>query len=282
MFLKQLHILIYLILLATGNAQAAPVANSTGMLTFGITQAVAHNQYALLDAWRIYLSRTLKRAVVFIYRDRLQECIDLMKQGELDFAWVSSPAYLENRSRLDLLVSPLYKGHSFEQAYLIVPSSDQATHNLIDMKNKVFVYVDKLSNTGYLAPRTQLEQDNIDPDHFFKKTFYTRDPVKIIAAVAIGLADGGSVSGFTWDTLALTRPDITQHTRIAAKSTTFALPPLVARHTLDKTDYKLMQRVLLEMKNNTEGAKLLTSLNLDGFASPDKHLYRNIEKMMQP
>lgn len=263
-------------LLVTGAALAEPQP-----LRLGITSATARGQYALLEEWRVYLQNKLDQPVEFIFRDSYLENMDLMKQKKLDFTWISSPAYLENMQQTSLLVTPLYRGKPYDRAYLIVPSSDHSTESLLNLKGKVFAYVDPDSGTGYLEPRYRLKLAGKNPDQFFKKTFFTRDQQKVVAAVAIGLADAGSMSGFTWDTLSRSRPDITDQTRIVAKSAAYGFPPIIARNTLNKLGFTKMQRVLLDMSDDGDGIKLLARLNIDGFTLSDKKLYRSVQLMMQ-
>jgi len=250
-------------------------------LRLGITSATARGQYALLEEWRDYLQRKLDKPVEFIFRESYLESLDLLKQNELDFAWVSSPAYFENSRQMNLLVTPLYKGQPFDHSYLIVPSSDHVSQSLLDLKNKVFAYVDPDSSTGYLQPRYQLLQQHQNAERFFKKTFFTRDHQKIVAAVAIGMADAGAMSGFAWDSLARSRPDITNQTRIVTRSAPYGFPPLIARNSLSKRDFNDMQRVLIEMNQDPDGIKLLQRLNLDGFIVADSKLYQGVYKMMR-
>lgn len=250
-------------------------------LRLGITSAMARGQYALLEEWRVYLQNKLDQPVEFIFRDSYLESMDLMKQKKLDFAWISSSAYLENMQKTSLLVTPLYLGKPFDRAYLIVHSSDHSTESLLNLKDKVFAYVDPDSSTGYLESRYRLRLAGKDPDQFFKKTFFTRDHQKIVAAVAIGLADAGSMSGFAWDTLSRSRPDITGQTRIVAKSAAYGFPPIIFRNSLNKNDFSRMQRALLDMNDDADGIKLLTRLNIDGFILPDKKLYHSVYLMMQ-
>lgn len=260
----------------SGTALADPVP-----LRLGVTPAMAHGQYALLEEWRVYLQDKLDRPVEFIFRESYQENVDLMKLKKLDFTWLSVPAYLESRPYSKLLTTPLFQGRPFERAYLIVPASDRTTKTLTDLKGKIFAYADPTSNTGYLDPLHQLRDANLDSDSFFQKTFFTRDHQKIVAAVAIGLADGGSMSGFFWETLALSRPDIARQTRVVSKSDEYGLPPLVARNTLNKHDFLLMQNTLLNMSTDAQGSKLLARLNLTGFAKADDKLYRSVYLMMK-
>lgn len=262
-------------------ACAALAEQDTAPLRLGMTPATARNQYALLEEWRVYLTKKLDRPVEFIFRDSYQESLDLMKQKKLDFAWFSAPAYLKNQQQICLLATPLYQGKPYDRAYLIVPSADHDTHSLLDLKDRIFAYVDPASSTGYFEPRDQLRHAQEDPDQFFLKTFFTRDHQKIVAAVSIGLADGGSLSGFAWESLALTRPDITAQTRIVNKSGKLGFPPIIARRSLDKRDFARMQRALLAMSGDATGNKLLKLLNLDGFVVADAKLYRSVSVMMQ-
>jgi len=94
------------------------------------------------------------------------------------------------------------------------------------------------------------------------------------------LADGGSMSGFAWESLALSRPDITSQTRIVTKSAQYGFPPIIARSNLNKDNFTRMQKVLLDMANDANGLKLLNQLNLDGFVLIDDKLYRSVQLMI--
>lgn len=279
--LLRLFAVCWLLTFGMAHAESGELHTAPQPLRLGITPATARGQFSLLEAWRVYLERKLNHPVEFIFRERLQDSLTLLKQKKLDFVWLSSPAYIKNKQHTRLLVSPLYQGHPYDHAYLIVPASDQHTHALSDLKGKLFAYVDSTSNTGYLEPRYQLTQAGADPDQFFKLTFFTRDHLKVIAAVAIGLADAGSVSGFAWETLALTRPDITAQTRIVSQSAAYGFPPIVARRTLSPRDFTEMQQVLLEMSQDSAGIELLHLLNLDGFTPGDDASYLRTAQMMQ-
>jgi phosphonate transport system substrate-binding protein len=272
--LKTLSWLLTLLLLVASATQAEP-------LRLGITSATARGQYVLLEECRMYLQNKLNHPVEFIFRESYLENIDLLKQNKLDFAWISSPAYFENMQQTKLLVTPLYKGLPIDRSYLIVAATDHRTKSLIDLKNKVFAFVDPDSSTGYLEPRYRLKLAKQDPENFFQKTFFTRDDQKIVAAVAIGLADAGSMSGFAWESLALTRPDITNQTRIVAKSAAYGFPPIISRNNLNKKYFTNMQRALVDMSDDTEGKKLLKQLNLDGFTTADKKMYQSDYLLMQ-
>ena len=256
---------------------------NTQAIRFGLTPATIHNQYGLLNDWREYLQKKLRRPVTFVSRDSYRETIDLIKQKKIDFAWVSDYpyVYLEDKHLARLLVTPLYQGRPYYCSYLIVPASDIKTKTLLQLKGKIFAYADPYSNSGYLVPRFQLQQAGEDPNSFFRKTFFTWGHRRIVEAVAQGLADGGSMDSFVWDTLSVIQPDLTKQTRIIAKSPDYGFPPIVASRSVNRDDADAMQQVLLDMANDPEGAKLLKRLNLSGFAPGNAKLYDGVRKMMR-
>lgn len=283
-FVKNFMLLrISLGLIALLSSGAVGAEENTQPIRFGLTPAIIHNQYGLLTDWREYLQKKLSRPVEFVSRDTYRETIDLIKQKKIDFAWVSAYpyVYLEDKHLARLLVTPLYQGRPYYCAYLIVPASDLETKSLLQLKGKIFVYADPYSNSGHLEPRYQLQQAGEDPNRFFRKTFFTWGHRRIVEAVAQGLADAGSMDSFVWDTLSVIQPDLTHQTRIVAKSPEYGFPPIVARRSVNSADSAAMQKALLGMANDPEGAKLLKRLNLTGFAPGDAKLYDGVRKMMR-
>jgi phosphonate transport system substrate-binding protein len=254
--------------------------DQASVIRVGITTVTARNQYALLEDWRNYLQERLHQPVELVFRESYSENIDLMNEKKLDFAWFSAPAYLENRHLIELVVTPSYHGKPYDRSYLIVSAGNTETHSLLALKDGIFAYVDSDSCTGYLQPRQYLRQKNLDPDNYFKKTFFTHDHQKIVAAVAIGLADAGSMSGYAWETLAKARPDITAQTRIVAKSTEYGFPPIVARRTLSRSKVIKLRQVLLTMATDAAGKQILEQMSLDGFLPANPNIYLPITQLM--
>lgn len=265
-------------LLALFSMPLAFAGSEDGVIRFGITPAIVHDQYGVLAEWRAYLERKLQRRVEFVSRDSYRETIDLLRQKRLDFAWVSTYpyVYLEQQRLARLLATPLYQGRPYYCAYFIVPAHDSKTASLLDLEGKVFAYADPYSNTGYLLPRHRLRQAGKDEEHFFRKTFFTSSHRKVIVAVAESVADGGSVDSFVWDTLSLIRPELTHQTRIIGQSEEFGFPPIVAGTAVNKRDRETMRSVLIEMRNDPEGRGLLKQLNIDGFIPGSPKLYENV------
>jgi phosphonate transport system substrate-binding protein len=259
-------------------------AEETGRpIRFGLTPVIVADQAKLLEAWRTYLQKRLGRPVTFVVRENYSDTMELIKHDLLDFAWVSDYPYvtLEQTHRARLLVTPIHHNSATYHALLIVPVADQVTTSIFDLEGKIFAYADANSFTGYLVPRSELQTGGKNPAKFFRKTFFTHGHQRVVEAVAIGLANGGMVDGFIWESLARLRPSLTEKTRIVAQSGEYGFPPIVARQSISPTEAAAMRKVLIDMADDREGAALLADLNIDGFADGDRHLYDEVLEMMK-
>jgi phosphonate transport system substrate-binding protein len=250
-------------------------------LRIGLTPVFLDNQVAFLNTWRSYLEQRLQRRVLFIRRGSYRDVVTLLLQGQLDFAWVCGYPYVRHSRQLKLLAVPLYRGQPLYRSYLIVPASDTATDSLLGLRGKVFAYSDPDSNSGYLFTQYSLLRLRESPRTFFGRTFFTWGHRKVLDAVAVGLAQGGAVDGYVWDTLALLHPELTARTRIAERSPEFGFPPFVARASIESSVFTALQTVLLRMRGDAQGVALLQQLNLDGFETGSPALFDSVRSMSQ-
>ncbi|MCW8841097.1 MAG: PhnD/SsuA/transferrin family substrate-binding protein, partial [Gammaproteobacteria bacterium] len=245
----------------------------------GITPVFQTERTSLIRDWRDYLERHLERPVQFEQSNTYRDIINNLLARRLDFAWICGLPYVTNRSRLQLTAVPLFQGKPLYRSYLIVPIRDTATNTLTDLRDRVFAYADPDSNSGFLVPRFQLIQQGIDPDTFFRKTFFTSGHRNAIEAVSVGLAGGAHVDGYVWESMQRFNPEITRATRVVTRSREFGFPPLVAGPTVSATLNSQMGDVLLGMGSDPTAASLLDRLNLDGFTSGDPAAYEDIAEM---
>ena len=256
-------------------------AEAVTPIRIGLTPVFLDDQTAFVNAWRVYLQNHMKRPVVFVQRASYREITDLMRSGKLDFAWLCGYPYVRNKQTMSLLAVPVYQGKPVYRSYLIVPASDRQTRSIADLRGKVFAFSDPDSNSGYLVPAHELHRLQEKPGTFFSKTFFTWSHRKVVEAVAAGLAQGGAVDSYVWDTLALQHPELTTRTRIVMESAEFGFPPFVTGKTVASADTIAMRKALLAMPQDEEGAKLLRNLHLDGFVAGDEHMYDSIARMMR-
>ncbi len=265
-------------LFLAGKATAAPTPGQRE-ISIGLTPVFLDHQLEFLKQLRGYFSERLSMPVRFVQRGSYREIVDLVRSSKLDFAWVCGYPYVRYRREMRLLAVPLYFGNPLYQSYLITARSDSTTSSLLDLRGKIFAYSDPDSNSGYLVPQYQLLRAGENPSTFFSRSFFTWGHRKIIEAVGVGLAQGGAVDGYVWDTLEWVHPDLTATTRVVSRSPELGFPPFVARSNIDEETFRRVQQVLLAMTQDAQGARLLKSLNLDGFVPGSDALFDGIATM---
>ncbi|VAW61687.1 ABC transporter, substrate-binding protein (cluster 12, methionine/phosphonates) [hydrothermal vent metagenome] len=271
--------IILLFFFALPFSQAGHLPNDNVLLRFGITPVVLDERAQFLKEWKVYLERELNRPVEFVQRGNYREITDLLLYGKIDFAWICGFPYVANSENLNLVAVPNYQGQPRYRSYIIVRSDNENIHELKDFKGLVFAYSDPDSNSGYLYPRYELLQQGINPDHFFRKTFFAGSHHHVIESVVTGLSAGGAVDGYIWDTLKIQYPEMIAKTKIISTSPEFGFPPIVARKNLPIEQQNALRAALIKMQTDPVGKKLIKQLNIDGFMQASESLYKSIDVM---
>jgi phosphonate transport system substrate-binding protein len=255
--------------------QPAAAGMEQAPLMFGTTPVILDEQAEFLERWRVYLETLLRRPVRFAQRGSYREILVMLAGGKLDCAWLCGYPYVRMKERLDLVAVPVHAGQPLYRSYLIVPAGDRSTHSILDLGGKLFAFSDPDSNSGWLVPQVELKRAGMDASVFFRKSFYTWGHRRVIEAVASGLARGGAVDGYIWESLARLHPELTGATRVAWRSPLYGFPPIVARRGAEGME--ALRRALLGMAGTPPGRMLLSRLNLDGFVPGDARLFDGIE-----
>lgn len=245
----------------------------------GLTAVFLDDEIRFLLRWRAYLEERLGRKVEFVQRGRYRETVELLRNGQLEAAWICGFPYVRFRSELRLLAVPVFEGKPLYRSYLIVPAADDKTRSILDLRGKVFAFSDPDSNSGFLYPSYVLHNARERPETFFKRAFFTWAHRKVVDAVSSRLAHGGAVDGYVWETLRRASADLTAGTRVVGKSPEFGHPPIVVRANLAPGLAQELRAAFTGMTGDAEGRALLASLNLDGFAPGDDRLFDSIDSM---
>ncbi|GAB4344432.1 MAG: phosphate/phosphite/phosphonate ABC transporter substrate-binding protein [Gammaproteobacteria bacterium] len=253
-------------------------AETRSPLSIGLTAVFLDDQTSLLREWQHYLEARLGRPVRFVQRQTYREITEMLLDNQIDVAWICGFPYVRYPEQLRLLAVPLFEGKPLYRAYLIVPAADTKTQSLFDLKDSVFAFSDPDSNSGYLVPQVTLVRAGFEPRWFFKRTFFTWAHRDVVRAVAEGVANGGSVDGYVWETLRRDQPELVARTRVVNKSEYFGFPPLVARASLDGELFEAVRHELIGMAANPAGKRLLERLNLDGFVAGKPGLFDAIRE----
>ncbi len=234
-----------------------------------------------------YISKKLGGPIKIVHKRTYKEINDLIKNEEIDFAFVCSGPYVEGNSEfgMKLLVAPRLYGKTTYNSYIIVHPNSSYT-NLSDLRGKRFAFTDPLSNSGWLYPAYRLSVLNETPESFFgtdnngrNNYFYTYSHDNSIIAVADRLAEGAAVNSQVYNYLVNKEPQIISRTRIIEVSPLFANPPVVVSRKVDPFLEKKLKDIFLEMDKDEKGKMILSNIMIDRFVTINDSAYDSIREM---
>ena len=232
--------------------------------------------HQLLD----FIANQLGHKIQLIQRKTYSEINEMLKNGEIDLAFICSGPYAIGRQTYGfkaLAVPQVREKHSY-RSYLIV-NHNSTFRNLLDLRGKTFAFTDPESNTGKLVPTYWLNQQKEKPEEFFGKIIYTHSHDNSIMAVATSLVDGAAVHEQIWEYFNKKNLTFTSNTRVIKKSQPFGNPPVVASTYLSSQLKEDIQRLLMTMHMDPEGKKILDELMIDRFLHPEDKWYDSIVAM---
>lgn len=234
-----------------------------------------------------YISIKLGGPVKIIHRRTYQEVNDLIKNGEIDFAFICSGPYVEGNKEfgMKILAAPQAYGINSYNSYLIVPVNS-SYENISELRGKRFAFTDPLSNSGKLYPAYRLSLINETPESFFgvdekgrNNYFYTYSHDNSIIAVAEQLAEGAAVNSQVYEYMKNKKPGIISKTRIIEVSPHFANPPVVVSKDIDPFLEQKLKDIFLNMDKDEEGKKILSGVMIDRFVTINDSAYNSIREM---
>ncbi|MEX2162489.1 MAG: phosphate/phosphite/phosphonate ABC transporter substrate-binding protein [Anaerolineales bacterium] len=239
-------------------------------------QGTAESYAPLVD----YLGERLNRPIEILQRRTYAEINELLRNGEVDLAFVCTSSYLLGRREfgLELLVAPQVNGETTYRAKLIVPVDGEA-ESMDDLRGKVFAFTDPNSFTGRIYPIFLLQQNGETAETFFGRTFFTYSHDDAIYAVASGIADGASVDSLILDYVLERDPDLAGRLRIIHTSPPFGIPPVVVSPGISPQLRAELKALLLVMHETPEGLAALKDLGVDRFVQVSYEDYRSAEEI---
>nr|WP_159071922.1 MULTISPECIES: phosphate/phosphite/phosphonate ABC transporter substrate-binding protein [Carboxydocella] len=228
------------------------------------------------------LGRELGMPVVFIQKASYKEVNDLLRDKQVDIAFICSYAYVMGKKEfgLELLAVPRINGKNTYQGYIIV-RKDGNINSFSDLKDKRFAFTDPMSFTGYFYPLALLRQQHTDPARFFAETYFMGSHDNAIKAVAQGLVDGAAVDGLIYEYMAAKDRSIRANTSIINVSPAAGMPPLVARPGLDAKLKERIAEIMLNLHQRQDGQAILRRLQIERFEPGNDQDYEVIRKLAQ-
>ncbi|MEK1886216.1 MAG: PhnD/SsuA/transferrin family substrate-binding protein [Phyllobacterium sp.] len=243
---------------------------------FGLTPVFLSNDLELLGKLRLYLATKLDVPVELVSRRTYQEITALLVSGQIHSAWICGYPFVQFRSALDLVATPVWQEKPLYQSYLIT-AADRDIDDWRQLRGDIHAYSDPDSNSGYLVTQALLIEGGLAKETFFSRYFFTYGHRNVIRAVARGLAQSGSVDGYVWEVMRRLEPDLVDQTKIVRRSEWLGFPPIASPKILaSDTRISKLGSALVDMKLDVEGRAILAMLQLDGFAVEDEKLFDDI------
>lgn len=227
-----------------------------------------------------YISRKINIPITFKQRKTYAEVNELLKKGDVDFAFICTGAYKEAKKNfpLELLVAPVINNEPFYQAYVIVQKESEI-NSIDDLEGKTFAFTDPLSNSGYnYIVNYLLKRKLTDYKYYFSKTIFTNAHDNSIQAVSKKIVDGATVDGLIFDYYAKHNPERIEHLKIINKSQKFGIPPFVINPKINPVIKNKLRRIFLNIDKTVEGKKILSRLMIDKFIVPNPENYNEKTK----
>jgi phosphonate transport system substrate-binding protein len=236
--------------------------------------------FALYKELLDYISAEINLPVQLVQRETYEEVNDMIRDKEIDLAFVCSGAYVKGHDQfgMKILAAPVAYGKPSYSSYIIVPIASPITA-VESLRGKKFAFTDPMSNTGKLSPTYMLSKMNEDIDTFFKSYIFTYSHDVSIEMVAHNLVDGAAVDGLIWEYMKSKTPSITAKTRIIKKSEPYGIPPVVIPPGLNSTLEEQFRKLFLNIHNDEKGREILAKLMIDKFIILDDHSYDSIREM---
>ncbi|MFZ6033973.1 MAG: phosphate/phosphite/phosphonate ABC transporter substrate-binding protein [Melioribacter sp.] len=222
-----------------------------------------------------YISEKMDVPIIFKQRKTYGEVNFLLKEKKLDFAFICTGAYVNEKNELpvELLVVPVVNGRALYNAYIIV-NKQSDINSFEELKGKSFAFTDPLSNSGYAYVVNLLKRKKTNPDKFFNKTIYTNAHDYSIQAVARNFVDGATIDGLVYDFLEKTQPEKVKKIKIIKKSEDYGIPPFVVRKDLDPIIKNKLKEIMLNLHNEPRGKGILKKIHIDKFIEGNDELYQ--------
>lgn len=210
----------------------------------------------------------------------------MLDSGAVDMGFVCGLPYVLKRELpsppVRLVVAPIMKlSHYNDQpkyfSYVIV-HKDSKFKSFGDLKECSYVYNDEISNSGYNMPRARLIE--LGETHgFFGKVFRSGSHEESIRMVALGQADASSVDSLVLDYDIVKNPDFARQVKVIERLGPAGIPPLVASTKMEPEYVEMVQKILVQMKDDPQGTAILDEALVDRFEVVDDSNYDDIRRM---
>lgn len=235
-----------------------------------------------------YLGKKLNRKVEFVSGFSYDVINNMLDAGLVDVGFLCGLPYVIKKDTpepsINLLLAPVMKDKKYQNkpiyySYFIV-NKNSKYKEFIDTKGSHFVFSDNISNSGYNMPRDHLINIG-EINGYFGKLSRSGSHEESIRLVALGKADITAVDSLMYDYDVLNNSKYISQTRILKILGPSGIPPIVVSKNTPLALQKTIQKILVDMKNNSQGRTILDKALVDRFVIVNDSNYDDIREMKQ-
>ena len=264
---------------APGAHAEEPVSHAHTLVISGVVLDQGSN--ALDSRFTQWLAKHSGLRLSVRYADSYQSLSNTLRKQPDALGWTCGAPFVEDHAAdgQQLVAIPLFKGKPLYHS-LVIARSGRQEKSLADFKGQVFAYSDPRSNSGYVAPSYALKQAGIDIKSHFRYLMRTGLHEHSIEAVLGGIADVANVDEYVVVEYLKAHPEARKQLAIIEQFGPYPFTPVVAGKGVPKETIARLQRALIGMHEDKEGAKILAGLGLDGFVTREAAFYQPIAAML--
>jgi phosphonate transport system substrate-binding protein len=210
--------------------------------------------------------------------------VEALGAGQLDIAWLNPLSYVVAHDRYGVQVH-LGTVRNGSQTYrgLIIVRKDSPIKSLKDLKGKRFGFVDPLSTSGSLYPKSLMMDHGIDPARDLTATDVGGHDKAIIAVIEKQV-DAASIyggeGGDARDRVRDSYPNVYELTRVIAETDPIPNDTVCARKDLDPELVRKVMAALEEVVKSDEGRRqLLEGYDIDDLRPVKDDIFDPIRKV---
>ena len=271
-------LLIPVILLALHTAHAKHTAD----VPFVVSGVISNSASARpIRHFVQYLGQQTGIKFSLVYADSYSRLSSIMRSHPVSLGWTCGAPYVEDarRDQQQLVAVPLFNNRPLYHSLIITSLNSQAK-KLSDFKDKIFVFSDIRSNSGFLAPAVQLKKQGIDINNFFSLMINSGSHENSIVALLNGLADVAAIDEYVWVEYTRKHRQALKKLHEIERTGPYPFTPLVAAKGIDKETMDKIRNALLNISHTQAGSEILSQLGLDGFVIKSEEFYKPVQDML--
>lgn len=230
-----------------------------------------------------YLSARIGADIKLTVFPRYDQVLSSFISQKVDAAFFGSLTYVLAHERLgaQVLARPVSLDGASSYYGMIFVRKDSGIRSIREMKGKRFVFVDRVTISGYLLPLAFFKKSGVDYREYFKESYFAGTHEDAIVDVLDHKADIGAAKSTVFARLAEKDARIRNELLIITRSPLVPETCLAVRRDLDVSLKNKLKTTLLTMHEDAEGERVLRNFGALRFMATSQSDYRPVYEYMR-